>query len=112
MLKLILHEEGFEVVTTALGMEALRLLAEQPASFHLAIVDIDLPDMEGFDAMASARSAGWLSGTRIIFYCGDPGPARVTQAGRFPGSVFIAKPFGIADLLSQIQIMLACRISS
>src|SRR5438105_2895131 len=42
-----LTENGFQVTTATSGPEALRLLDEM--SFHIAVVDVVMPEMDGFE---------------------------------------------------------------
>ncbi len=49
-----LKEAGFHVVTAQGGREGMQLLAEEP--FHVVIVDVAMPDMDGFEVCRSARS--------------------------------------------------------
>ncbi len=74
MLKRHFEIEGFHVTMVHLGQEALRLLGEQ--HFHLAMVDIDLPDTTGFEVMTKAAERGLLDNLKIIFCSGNPGAER------------------------------------
>lgn len=56
MLELLLHAMGHEVLTAANGAEALQLLAQ--ASPEVALIDIGLPDIDGWEV---ARRAGTLT---------------------------------------------------
>jgi CheY-like chemotaxis protein len=96
MMKRHFEIEGFHVTMAHLGYEALRLLGEQ--RFHLAIVDIDLPDITGFDVMIMADERGLLDNLKIVFCSGDPSAQRVEMATRFKDSVFLGKPFPLACL--------------
>jgi CheY-like chemotaxis protein len=42
----ILRQAGFEIIEAATGAEALRLAKENP---DLVILDVNLPDMDGFE---------------------------------------------------------------
>jgi DNA-binding response OmpR family regulator len=101
MLKRFFTRKGHHPVMAHLGGEALRLLEAQ--QFHLALVDIDLPDTTGFEVVAKALTQGKLQETKIIFCSGDPSPERVAMAGQFPRSVFLPKPYEIPDLSAVIR---------
>ncbi len=48
-----LAESGFHVTTAASGPEGLALLEKEP--FHIAIVDVVMPEMDGFEVCRRAR---------------------------------------------------------
>ena len=108
LLRLVFEMCGFQPAVAHLGREASRLLEEQ--EFHLALVDIDLPDTTGFEVVAGALARGWLRNTKIIFFSGEPTNNRVALAGQFPGSVFVAKPFEMKSLMALIQELFPSRL--
>lgn len=101
LLRLMFEMWGFEPTVAHLGWEASRLLEEQ--EFRLAVVDIDLPDTTGFEVVAGALARGWLQNTKIIFFSGHPSNERVAMSKRFPGSLFLPKPFEMQSLLALIR---------
>lgn len=96
---LTLH--GFEVAVAYNGATALKLLRDQ--KFQLALVDIDLPDLCGFDVVDRARAAGCLGRTRVVFCTGGYVQERLQRSIQFSESHFIAKPFTIEKLLSTVS---------
>jgi DNA-binding response OmpR family regulator len=109
LLRLVFEMWGFQPTVAHLGREASRLLEEQ--EFHLALVDIDLPDTTGFEVVAGALARGWLQNTKIIFFSGEPTNNRVALARQFPGSVFVAKPFEMKSLMALIQELFPSRLT-
>jgi DNA-binding response OmpR family regulator len=101
LLRLMFEMWGFQPTVAHLGREASRLLEEE--EFHLAVVDIDLPDTTGFEVVAGAVARGWLQNTKIIFFSGHPSDDRVAMARQFPGSLFVAKPFEMRNLMALIR---------
>ena len=101
IMKLLLEREGFQVTAAYRGQEALRLLGEQ--QFHLAVVDIDLPDTTGFQVMNQANENGWLGNLKIVFWSGNPSDDRVEMASRFKNSRFLEKPFDLVNLFSILR---------
>jgi DNA-binding response OmpR family regulator len=91
---------GLEVELAHDGATALKLLQER--TFQLALIDINLPDMSGFDVVSRARASGLLPDTSILFCTGGDLEERLRRAAQFPGSQFISKPFTIKKLLGTI----------
>ena len=96
--------QGFEVEVAHDGAAALQLLGSR--AFHVALVDIDLPDISGFEVVARARAAGCLCDTRIVFCTGGCPEERLPLALQFWGSSFLSKPFTMETLMARIADVL------
>jgi len=103
LLRSAFEMHGHQVEVAHCGHEALRLLAGQP--FHLAMVDIDLPDISGFQVVAQAIAQGTLGNTKVLFCSGHHSHERTAKSGQFPGSRFLCKPFLMSQLFEGIQEM-------
>lgn len=53
LLEVVLAQEGYEVSVAANGEKGIAVLTEQPPD--LALVDVGLPDMEGYEVVRSTR---------------------------------------------------------
>src|ERR1700760_2446104 len=93
---------GFDVVTAATGDEAVRAAAlSRP---DLVLLDVMLPDGDGFEALRRIRSGG--SEVPVIFLTArDEVPDRVRgfTAG---GDDYVTKPFSLEELLGRIRAVL------
>jgi DNA-binding response OmpR family regulator len=99
-----LRLQDFEVEVVHDGTAALQLLESR--AFHVALVDIDLPDISGFEVVARARAAGNLRDTRIVFCSGGCPEERLPLALQFWGSSFLGKPFAMQTLMTCIEDVL------
>jgi two-component system, OmpR family, response regulator len=93
---------GFDVTTAENGAEALRLAREHP--FDLMVLDVMLPDTDGFDVVRRLRRDG--SRVPVIFLT-----ARDTQADKVTGLTiggddYMTKPFGLEELAARIRTVL------
>jgi two-component system OmpR family response regulator len=93
---------GFEVTTADTGSEALRLARERP--FDLLVLDVMLPDTDGFEIVRRLRRDG--SRVPVIFLT-----ARDTQADKVTGLTlggddYLTKPFGLEELAARIRTVL------
>lgn len=105
LLKIVLQERGkHEVFLSADGQEGLALaLAERP---DLAIVDVMMPDITGYDVIRRLRSNPLTANLRIIVLTarGQPVDRRVAMdAG---ADVFLIKPVDTNTLLQKIDELL------
>ena len=96
-----LEATGFEVEVANTGAVALRWFSQ--SSFDVAVVDIDLPDINGFDVVGVAHELGCLRNTKVVFCTGNRSEEYRQRAARFPGSSFLWKPFFLQNLLKCIE---------
>ncbi|MFZ3206359.1 MAG: PAS domain S-box protein [Pseudomonas sp.] len=63
-----LQQLGFDVVTSANAVDARRAYAER--HFSALVIDLDLPDQDGFDLLESLDRLRPLDGTRVVINTG------------------------------------------
>jgi len=86
------------------GNEALQLLA-QDQDFGLALIDVQMPDMSGFDLVRLMRGVEKTKYIPIIFVTANPYSTDVEFTGYHMGAVdFIFKPVNINVLKSKIGV--------
>jgi two-component system, OmpR family, response regulator len=93
---------GFDVATADNGTSALRLARERP--FDLVVMDVMLPDTDGFEVVRRLRGEG--SRVPVIFLT-----ARDTQTDKVTGLTlggddYLTKPFGLEELAARIRTVL------
>ncbi len=94
----LLGNMGLNVSTAIDGPSGLELLTSGP-SWDLAIVDIDLPGMNGIEVVRRARERGY-AGT-VLFISGHRDVLPVAQLRRLDAS-FMSKPIGLHDLTEKM----------
>src|SRR5215510_10849659 len=93
---------GFEVATAETGAEALSVARSHP--FDLMVLDVMLPDIDGFEVIRRLRADGCQ--VPVIFLT-----ARDTQANKVTGLTlggddYMTKPFGLEELAARIRSVL------
>jgi two-component system, OmpR family, response regulator len=93
---------GFEVSTAETGAAALRMVRE--GRFDLVVLDVKLPDTDGFTITRRLRESG--SQVPVIFLT-----ARDTQADKVTGLTiggddYMTKPFGLEELAARVRTVL------
>ncbi len=97
-----LQRQGYRVQCAASGQEALAI-ADANGLPHLAILDISLPDLSGFDLAEALQSRGRVS---IIFLTAIADlETKVYGLDNFAED-FIAKPFELPELLARVRRVL------
>ena len=93
---------GFEVVTAATGTGAVRAAASSRPD--LVLLDVMMPEGDGFEALRRIRSAG--SEVPVIFLTArDEVPDRV-RGFAVGGDDYLTKPFSLEELLGRIRAVL------
>jgi DNA-binding response OmpR family regulator len=94
--------EGFEVLTARQGEEALKILfAERP---HLAVVDVMMPGMDGWELCARVRE---MSSTPIILLTAKSSEIDKLRGFRLGVDDYVTKPFSLAEMAARIRAVLA-----
>lgn len=93
-LKQNLMEEGYAVDTAATGAEAIELFDQ--GGHHLAICDLQLPDMDGLEVMRHMKDA--RPTTEVIVVTGYGSVARAVEATKAGAFYFVEKPFDFEEI--------------
>jgi len=91
---------GFGVITTTSGEEALAIIeAKKP---DIMLLDIIMPDMDGFEVLRKLRSFSQLP---VIAF--STSIASYDEAIKLGANTFISKPFNVNELAGKIRAFLA-----
>lgn len=104
-LRQILGQRGYDVTTATSGEEALALLAEQ--AFDLAILDVTMPGMSGYDLCRQLRKDERTVALPVIFLTAKA--LLMDQAeGEDAGSdLYLIKPVLATKLLNMVGMFLS-----
>jgi len=100
----ILEEIGFEVEQAKDAEDALSLL-EEHESFDLALVDWNLPEMNGLDLVKAVRNMTDLKNLRLMMVTTETQLARVREALIAGADEYIMKPFDKEMLLEKLTLL-------
>ncbi|HEU4355227.1 MAG TPA: response regulator transcription factor [Actinomycetota bacterium] len=101
LLKRALEEEGYAVDVAGRGEDALWFGAENP--YDAIVLDVMLPDLDGFEVSRRLREAGRWSPVLML-------TARDAVADRVAGldagaDDYLTKPFSFAELLARLRAL-------
>ncbi len=97
--------EGFEVIAAGTGSRALELLGT--SSFHLVLLDVNMPDMDGFTVLARLREQLRLVDLPVIMVTGMVDETSVLKGKAHGVADYLVKPYKIADMLSRVSRVLS-----
>jgi two-component system OmpR family response regulator len=102
MLTMALEFLGFQVTSAATGHQALRSVARRPPD--LVLLDVNLPDLDGFDVCRSLRERGLV--VPILFVTGRGGVDDRVHGLDLGGDDFVTKPFELKEVAARIRALL------
>ena len=102
-LEAFLEPLGARIVTAGSGREALRLLTTE--QFAVILLDVQMPEMDGFETAASIRGRAETRSIPIIFLTGISASPENVFRGYEAGAVdYIVKPVDPAILRSKVAV--------
>ncbi len=101
LVKLLLEREHFDVLEAANGEDAVEIATrERP---DLMIVDLNMPRMDGYEAIARLRRDITLATLPIVVLTSEDGPGIEHRVLELGADDYILKPFDPAVLLSRVN---------
>ena len=97
-----LGSSGYGTVTAATGREALAAAA----SAQLVILDLNLPDMSGYDVLKSLRANPHTAGTPVIILTVTDNETDAVLCFEMGADDYITKPFSMRELLARVKAVL------
>jgi two-component system, OmpR family, response regulator len=93
---------GFAVESAATGPEGLALARNAP--WHLLVLDVNLPGLDGFAITRKLREAG--DTVPVIFLTARDDPADLREGFTGGGDDYLTKPFSLEELVLRVEAVL------
>ncbi|HPG28976.1 MAG TPA: response regulator transcription factor, partial [Myxococcota bacterium] len=103
LIRRALRDAG-DVAFAESGSECVELASTQPPDLFL--VDVELPDMDGFELCASLKSNAMLENIPVVFLTGRADVQDKVMGFRLGAEDYIAKPFAAAELRVRVEARL------
>jgi DNA-binding response OmpR family regulator len=99
-----LQSHGYNVTTATTGAEALRqMMLEKP---NLLITDVMMPEMDGYELVASMRADASLAEVPVIMLTARTEEADMVQGYTSGTDLYLTKPFNPTELIAFVQRIL------
>src|SRR5690606_21032751 len=101
LLVFALYGRPYEVCEAALGQEVLTMLDAQPEPFDLALLDVELPDVDGLQVAVHLRKHS--PEVVLIMLSANDNTDLVHRARELGANAYIVKPFNLPKLLEFVN---------
>lgn len=100
-LDIALRAQGYKTILAENGQKGLEALALQGAD--LVILDLGLPDLDGFDVLRELRSWSKVPVIVLSVRSDEEEKVKLLDAG---ANDYVTKPFSIQELMARIRVLL------
>ena len=95
---------GYDVTVAEDGIEALKILSDR--EFDLILLDVMMPNMDGWDTLKAIRKNSKTEHTPVIMITAVSEDQKVVSGLRIGADDYIVKPFILPNLLARIEAVL------
>ena len=88
-----IFEEDYEVILAENGREAVEYINNNRGKLAAILLDIVMPEMDGFEVLASMNGAGLLEHLPVIMISAETSAAYIDHAYELGAAEYISRPF-------------------
>ena len=103
-LEFLMRKNGYQVGIARNGTEALAAIHQTP--YDLVLLDVMMPDVDGYQVCRSIRECPSRTATKVIFLSAKSQPADVQQGYAAGADLYIPKPFSTRQLMEKVRELL------
>lgn len=97
---------GYNVVVAHDGVEALKILSKEHASINLILLDVMMPNMDGWDTLKAIRNNKNTKYIPVIMITAVSEEHKIVSGLKIGADDYIVKPFVLPNLLARIEAIL------
>jgi DNA-binding response OmpR family regulator len=99
-----LRIEGMQAIKCTSGREALDVVGRE--TLDVVILDIMMPDVDGYEVLRHIRSKPATATLPVIFLTAKSTPADIEKGLAMGANYYITKPFSGLDLVRKVRLCL------
>jgi DNA-binding response OmpR family regulator len=99
-----MRKNGYRVGIARNGREALAAIEETP--YDLVLLDVMMPDVDGYEVCRQLRQRADRATTKVIFLSAKSQPTDVQQGYAAGADLYVPKPFSTRQLMQQVRQLL------
>ncbi len=93
----------YDILEAATGMEAVGVLTSRWTGISLVLLDVVMPDMDGFELLSLMNKNGWLSSVPVIMISADASAGYIDRAYDLGATDYITRPFDEQTVRRRVQ---------
>ena len=97
---------GYDIEAAEDGLEALKILADENKHFDLILLDVMMPNMDGWDTLKAIRKNKNTEHVPVIMITAVSEDQKVVSGLKIGADDYIVKPFVLPNLLARIEAVL------
>lgn len=97
---------GYDTTVAHDGLEALKILSEKEGCFDLILLDVMMPNMDGWDTLKAIRNNPKTQYIPVIMITAVSEEQKVVSGLKIGADDYIVKPFILPNLLARIEAVL------
>lgn len=97
---------GYDVEVATDGLQGLKKLTAQDASYELILLDVMMPNMDGWETLRAIRNNKKYNSVPIIMITALNEEQKEISGLKFGADDYIVKPFILPNLLARIEALL------
>lgn len=96
-------ENQYDLIEAENGVKAIEILAEQREAISLVLLDIMMPEMDGFGVLSHIYQNHWNESFAVIMISADDSPVNIKRAYDLGAFDYISRPFDAAIVQRRIS---------
>ena len=97
---------GYEVAVATDGIQALKILSKDADKINLVLLDVMMPNMNGWDTLKSIRANEKTKTIPVIMITAVSEEQKIVSGLKIGADDYIVKPFVLPNLLERIEAVL------
>lgn len=97
---------GYDVTVAIDGLEALKILSKENIHFDLVLLDVMMPNMDGWDTLKAIRKNKETETLPVIMLTAVSEDQKVVSGLKIGADDYVVKPFVLPNLLARIEAVL------
>lgn len=103
-LEYMMRKNKFDVFIARNGVEALDLLSREVP--HLILLDIMMPDVDGYEICEFVKSDEKFAETKVVFLSAKSKVSDIQKGYDLGADLYVTKPFSTRELLVKVKELL------
>lgn len=95
--------DSFDIIEVKDGREAVHILSKKRGNIALLLLDIVMPNMDGFDVLAYVSSRKIIDEVPVVMISAESSPAYIKKSFEYGAIDFISRPFDPQVVLQRVH---------